>query len=66
MNLNPIFDAEIAYSLDKGTPDRNFKLSNLTVHGSTDSEVRKQFSSCLKELMKKQITDIQKLDSGVK
>jgi hypothetical protein len=66
VNLNPIFDAEIAYSLDKGTPDRNFKLSNLTVHGSTNSEVRKQFSSCLKELMKKQITDIQKLDSTVK
>ena len=66
VNLNPIFDAEVAYSLEKGSPDRNFRLSNLTVHGSTNSEVRKQFSSCLQELMKKQVTDIKKLDSSGK
>ena len=65
-NLNPIFDADVSYSLDKGSPDRNFRLSNLTVHGSTNSEVRNQFSSCLKELIKKQVTDIQKLDSAGK
>ncbi len=66
VNLNPVFDAEVAYSLDKSSPDKNFRISNLTVHGSTNSEVRKQFSSCLAELVKKQVADIQKLDSSRK
>ncbi len=63
VKLNPVFDAEVAYSLDKGSPDKSFRLSNLTAHGSTNSEVRKQFSNCLTELVKKQVADIQKFNS---
>jgi hypothetical protein len=61
-----IFDAEIVFSLDKVLPERAIRISNLTTHGITNSEVRKQFTACLTELVKKEVADIQKLDAAKK
>ncbi|MFZ4478797.1 MAG: hypothetical protein ACOYNZ_02765 [Rhodoferax sp.] len=61
-----IFDAEIAYSLNKVLPDRTIRLSNIPTHGITNSEVRKQFTNCLNELLKKEVGDLQKLDGAKK
>jgi hypothetical protein len=61
-----ILDAEIVFSLDKVLPERTIRISNLTTHGITNSEVRKQFTSCLTELVKKEVADIQKLDATKK
>ncbi len=62
----PILDAEIAYSLDKVLPARTIRLSNIPTRGITNSEVRKQFTGCLNELVKKELGDIQKLDGAKK
>ena len=62
----PIFDAEIAFSLNKVLPDRSIRISNLTTHGITNSEVRKQFTTCLTELVKKEVADMQKFDATKK
>ena len=62
----PIFDAEIAFSLNKVLPDRSIRISNLTTHGITNSEVRKQFTTCLTELVKKEVADMQNFDATKK
>jgi hypothetical protein len=61
-----IFDAEIVFSLDKALPEKSIRISNLTTHGITNTEVRKQFTTCLTELVKKEVADIQKLDAAKK
>ena len=61
-----IFDAEIVFSLNKAIPDRRIRMSNLATHGITNSEVRKQFTTCLTELVSKEVADLQKLDTGKK
>lgn len=61
-----ILDAEIVFSLDKVLPERTIRISNLTMHGITNSEVRKQFTTCLTELVKKEVADIQKSDATKK
>ena len=61
-----ILDAEIRYSLDKALPERTIRLSNMTAHGITNSEVRKQFTNCMSQLVKKELADLQKLDGAKK
>lgn len=58
----PIFDAEIAFSSSKSPNQQVLRLSNVPTHGMTNSEVRKQFTSCLNELLKKEVNDISKVD----
>ena len=62
----PIFDAEVGYSAENNQDMQSIRLSNVTAHGITNSEVRTQFTSCLKELMKKEIEDIKNLESAKK
>ena len=61
-----IFDAEVVFSLNKVAPDRSLRLSNLATHGITNSEVRKQFTACMTELVKREVADLQKLDASKK
>jgi hypothetical protein len=62
----PILDAEIAYSLEKASPEKKLRLSNIPTHAITNSEVRKQFTTCLTELVKREVGDLQKLDGAKK
>jgi hypothetical protein len=62
----PLLDAEIAYSLDKVLPERKIRLSNIPTHAITNSEVRKQFTNCLSELVKREVGDLQKLGGAGK
>lgn len=57
-----IFDAEVGYSSDKDPAMQSIRLSNVMTHGITNSEVRKQFTACLTELLNKEIEDIKNLD----
>ena len=60
----PIFDAEVGYSAENNAEMQSIRLSNVTTHGITNSEVRAQFTTCLKDLMKKEIGDIKNLDGA--
>ena len=62
----PIFDAEVGYSIEFNQDMQSIRLSNITAHGITNSEVRTQFTACLKELMKKEIEDIKNLEGAKK
>jgi hypothetical protein len=61
-----IFDAEISYSLDKAFTEKTLRLSNISTHGITNSEVRAQFTNCLSELVNKEIGDIEKVGGARK
>ena len=60
----PIFDAEVGYSAENNQDMQSIRLSNVTAHGITNSEVRTQFTTCLKELMKKEISDIKNFEGA--
>ncbi len=66
VQLKPDFDADIVYSLEKVLPEKAIQISSLTTHGKTNSAIRTQFTSCMSELIKKQVLDLQKLDSSKK
>jgi hypothetical protein len=61
-----VFDAEIAYSLDKALTEKTIRLSNIATHGITNSEVRAQFTACMNELVKKEISDIEQFGGAKK
>lgn len=51
----PVFDADIFWSLTKSGIDESFKLSSLKVETGSNLQVRQNFTQCLLEVMQKQM-----------
>lgn len=60
----PVFDAEITYALGPNQAASSFTLSSLRSSSGNGTEARKEFTSCLQEIVKRQIGDIEKLVGG--
>jgi hypothetical protein len=56
----PVFDAEVVYAFDKAQANDSFKLSSIRANVGNNGEARKDFTSCLQEILKREIGDIEK------